>query len=72
MPTPDQIDDLFTYHAPTPDQIPHYEAIRAAAKEFAKTLMAHTPQSPDQSTAIRHLRDCVYCANASVALRGQF
>lgn len=70
--TPDQIDDLFSYHAPTPDQIPKYEAIRAAAKEFAKVLIANTPQSPDQTAAIRHLRTAVHTANAAVALKGQF
>lgn len=70
--TPDQIDDLFSYHAPTPDQIPKYEAIRAGAKAFALVLIANTPQSADQTAAIRLLRQCVHTANGSVALKGQF
>ena len=68
----DQIEDLFSYHAPTLDQIPHYEAIRAAAKTFALVLVEHTPQSADQTVAIRKLRESVHIANASIALRGQF
>lgn len=70
--TPDQIDDLFTYHPPTEEQRAHYEAIRAAAKDFARVLVAHTPQSPDQSAAVRLLRQCVHTANGSIALKGRF
>lgn len=70
--TKDQLNDLFEYHAPTPDQIPKYEAIRAAAKVFAGVILAHTPQSPDQSVAIRRVREAVHVANASIALKGQF
>lgn len=70
--TPEQIDDLFNYHAPRADQIPRYERIRAAAKEFALVLIAETPASADQSAAIRLLRQCVYTANGSVAMDGKF
>lgn len=67
----DKINDLFSYHAPTPDQIPHYEAIRAAAKVFAQVLVDHTPQSADQTAAVRKLRECTMTANGAIALRGQ-
>jgi len=70
--TPDHVDKLFTYHAPTEEQKVHYEAVRAAAKDFATVLLAHTPQSADQTAAIRLLRSCVHTANGSIALRGQF
>ena len=66
------LDEMFSYHKPEPDQIPKYEAIRAAAKEFAGVLLDNTPQSPDQTVAIRHLRNAVYSANASIALKGQY
>jgi hypothetical protein len=68
--TPEQIEELFTYHAPRPEQIPHYEAIRAAAKTFAQVLVTHTPTSADQTAAIRKLRESVMTANASIALAG--
>jgi hypothetical protein len=68
MPTRDEINHLFTYHPPTADQIPKYEAIRAAAKDFATVLVANTPLSADQSAALRKLRECVHTANASIAL----
>jgi hypothetical protein len=67
----DKIDDLFSYHVPTLDQIPKYEAIRAGAKVFAQILVDNTPQSADQTDALRKLRESVMTANASLALRGQ-
>lgn len=70
--TEDQIDDIFTYHPPTQDQIPKYNAIREAAKQFALVLVANTPQSADQTAAIRLVRQAVMTANASIALKGQF
>lgn len=68
----DKIDDVFSYHAPEAGQPAQYEAIRAAAKQFAQVLIANTPQSADQTAAIRKLRECVMTANASIALKGQF
>jgi hypothetical protein len=65
------VEDLFSYHAPKDDQPQRYEAIRSAAKEFAKVLIANTYSSADQTTAIRLLRQCVMTANASVALEGR-
>ena len=67
MPTID-IDDLFSYHPPRGDQPKRYEAIRSAAKEFAKVLLENTPPCADQTVAIRKLRETVMVANASIAL----
>lgn len=61
-------DHLFKYHAPTPEQLPKYEAIREAARQFALVLLQHTPPGSDQSAAFRHLREAVMTANASIAL----
>lgn len=66
--TKEVIDDLFSYHAPKDDQPQRYEEIRSAAKQFAHILVSMTPAGPDQSTAIRKLRECVMTANASIAL----
>lgn len=63
-----EIDDIFTYHAPKDDQPERYVAIRAAARVFAKVLVANTKPSVDQTAAIRLLRESVMTANASIAL----
>jgi hypothetical protein len=66
------IEDIFIYHPPSPEQVPKYEAIRGAAKAFAKIMVANTPSSSDQTTAIRLLRQVVMTANAAIALDGKY
>jgi hypothetical protein len=68
MLTKTEIDEYFTYHAPKGDQPQRYQAIRDAAKTFAHVLLDNTAPSPDQTVAIRKLRECVMTANASIAL----
>lgn len=70
MLTKEQIQEIFTYHAPKGDQPLRYEKLREAAKCFAEILVDVTPPGPDQSAAIRKLRECVMTANASIALEG--
>lgn len=67
---PAVIEDIFTYHRPEGDQPAKYEAIRNAAKEFARVLVANTPKCADQSAAVRHVREAVMTANAAIALKG--
>lgn len=69
--TKDNINNWFTYHSPTPDQLPRYQAIRDKAKELAEVIIDNTPSSADQSAAIRLLREAVMTANASIACGGQ-
>lgn len=63
-----EIDNIFSYHAPKPGQLEKYENIRAAARDFAKVLVANTSAGADQTSAIDELRVCVMTANASIAL----
>jgi hypothetical protein len=65
------INNIFRHHAPTPDQLPKYEAIRAKAKEMGQCIIDNTPGSADQTAAIRLLREAVMTANAAIALKGQ-
>jgi len=65
------LDHIFKYHSPTDEQLPKYEAIRAAAKVFAAVVIENTPRSADQTAAIRLLREAVMTANASIALGGR-
>jgi hypothetical protein len=65
------LDNWFTYHAPTPDLLPKYQAIRDAARAFAAIVVANTPSSPDQTVAVRKIREAVMVANASIACGGK-
>lgn len=66
----DQIENLFTYHAPTDEQKEDYKEIRAKAMELARVIDTACPASPDRTTAIRKLRECVMTANAAIATNG--
>lgn len=66
--SPEEVENVFSYHSPKGDQPARYEAIRAAAKSFALVLVANTPKCADRTAAIRKLRECVMTANASIAL----
>lgn len=69
--TDDNIDNIFTFHD-DPAKVPNYLAVRNAAKEFAKVLVANTPACADQTAAMRKIREAVMTANAAIALDGKF
>jgi hypothetical protein len=62
---------VFTHHIPTPDKLVHYDAIHAAAKQFAEVILKNTPASEDQAAALRLLREATMTANAAIALDGR-
>ncbi len=66
----DEIENWFSYHAPTTAQVEDSE-LRSAAKAFAYTVLALTPPSADQTVAIRHIRDAMMTANAAIACGGK-
>lgn len=63
----DDIDNRFTYHPPTKDQIIRYSALREQARIFAKMIVAATPLCSEQILAINALDDCVARANSAIA-----
>jgi hypothetical protein len=67
----DWLDDVFSYHAPTPDQLLKYAEIRHWGREFAEALFRLCPPSADRSAAIRLIREAVMTANAAIALEGK-
>jgi hypothetical protein len=65
------IDNWFTHHPPTRDQIAQYTAIRSSARDLAITILGNTPPSADQTAAIRKVREAVMIANAAIACGGK-
>lgn len=61
------LDNWFTYHRPTAEQLPKFDAINVAAKALAKVILENTPPSADQSAAIRLVREARMTANAAIA-----
>lgn len=64
------LDHVFKYHSPSPLQKVKYEELRQAAKNFAAVIQTLTPSCADQSAALRHVREALMTANASIALDG--
>ena len=67
----DDLVNWFTYHAPAGDQTGRYESIRRAGLDMARVIIAATPSSPDQTVAIRKIREAVMIANAAIACGGK-
>lgn len=61
----------FTYHAPTEAQREAYVAIRDTGLALARVILLMTPQSADQTAAIRKVREAVMTANAAIACGGK-
>lgn len=71
MTTQEKLDNWFTYHPPADGEHVRYAKLRAAGKAFAETIVALCPESADRTVAIRHIRDAVHNANASIACKGR-
>ena len=69
--TIEKLHNWFTYHAPVGDQPERYTNIRDAAHEFAWKICELCPDSADRTAALRHIRDAVFSANASIACGGK-
>ena len=61
------IENWFTYHAPTSEQVGHYNAIRQAAQAYAETVNEHAPDGADKTAAMRTIRNSVMQANLAIA-----
>jgi hypothetical protein len=69
--TEDNLNNWFTYHSPSPEQLPKYLEIREAGLTLAKAIVKNTPSSADQTAAVRKVREAVMTANQSIACNGQ-
>lgn len=63
----ENLNNLFTYHAPTGEQTERYRLINEAALNLARVVMENTPRCADQSAAIRKIREARMTANAAIA-----
>lgn len=61
------IENNYRYHAPTPNQILRYNALREKFKELAMLIVDYTPICPDQTVALRKLHDANMAANLTIA-----
>lgn len=70
MPTPEELANVFTYHAPTAPDMLAYQRVRSEAHMFSLVLNELVPHDgPELDAAIAALRSCVMWANAGIACR---
>ena len=67
----DDLESIFTYHAPTGDQPARYKAIREAALNLARVISYNAPAGADRTDAVRKVREAVMTANAAIATGGK-
>lgn len=67
----DLLENWFTHHWPTMEQVEQYQRIRSEGHRFAAILTALIPPCPDRSVAIRKVREAVMTANAAIACGGR-
>ena len=71
VPSDDDLENWFTYHSPTKDDVEAYLRIRSSALACARVIQAECPAGPDKTVAIRKIREAVMTANASIACAGK-
>lgn len=62
-----QIDNWYSYHGPTSEQVDVYTALRAKGKELAELFDAALPECADKTYAHRELRNTVMAMNLAIA-----
>jgi hypothetical protein len=62
------IKNRFTYHPPQPGQQERYVVLREGGQRMAEMILMAVPEGPEQSIALRKLRECVMWSNAGIAL----
>lgn len=64
----DDIEHLFTYHTPRPDQTPRFERLNLATKDYARAIRNNVRPGPDRTVAIRSLQRLRMDCNLAIAL----
>lgn len=67
MPSQQDLDNWFSYHAPKGNQQERYVAIREKARELAELFCASSVGCADQTAALRKLRETVMAMNLTIA-----
>ena len=64
---PKEIENNFTYHPPTPDQVKLYQEVRDRFKDLALFINQVCPQGRELPCALTNLEQSNFWANAAIA-----
>lgn len=62
-----RVDNDFTYHAPSEDDIKVHRTVRDLALDYARYMIDHVPIGRELSLALTKLEEVVFWANAGIA-----
>ncbi len=63
----EEIDNIFTYHPPQPEEIVTYTTLREMGKTVATTINNICPDSIEKTKSIQKIEEAIMWANAAVA-----
>ncbi len=69
--TPQEIDEMFTYHPPEYDQIERMNNIRAQCMTLAHLINQDVPICGEQALALRHIQMASMLSNAAIVLHDE-
>lgn len=64
------IENNFTYHAPSENQVDRYTLLREKGKELAYAIEERVKDSREKSLALTKLEEAIFWANAGIARNG--
>lgn len=67
MPDAADLDNRFTYHAPTPERVNLHELTRDACRIAATAINANAPECREKSLALTKIEEAMFWANAAIA-----
>lgn len=65
--TPDQINDRFAYHAPSPQDVVDHGDVREMLGTVAYRLASMLPDGREAALVMTHLEEAMFWANAAIA-----
>jgi hypothetical protein len=69
--TQSEIENLFNYHAPSPEMTSKFVHVREAIVKAALVIDEQCPPGADRTAAMRKLKEAHMTANASIVLEGK-
>lgn len=64
----DEIDAVFTYHAPHGDQVDRYQQIREGAKRLAELIFAFCPESRERLLALTSVQQAAMWGISAISI----
>lgn len=66
----ERIENDFTYHEATENQVDRYVYLREEAKALANAIDERVPDSREKSLSLTNLEQAIFWANAGIARNG--